>query len=111
MGQPGFLWFFGVGTVPRGTGRLTVHNTSCAAKRQRVYRARKRAGARFMRSDLSGEVVDALIAEGWVGPHEVGDPVRLGKAMADLIDCWARGTLKMRLSPARYDITPAAFDR
>ena len=90
---------------------MTAHDTGGGAKRQRVYRARKRTGARFMHGDLSGEVVDALIAEGWVGPREVGDPVRLGKAVADLIDCWARGTLKMRLSPARYDITPAAFDR
>lgn len=82
-----------------------------AAERQRVYRARKRAGAKLMRSDLPGEVVEALIAEGWVGSDEVSDPVRLGKAVADLIDCWARGTLKMRLSPDCHAVTPTAFDR
>ena len=90
---------------------MTAHNTGRAAERQRVYRARKRAGARLMRGDLSGEVVNVLIAQGWVGPNEVGDPVRLGKAVADLIDCWARGTLKMRFSSERYGVTPAAFDR
>ena len=67
-----------------------------AAERQRVHRARKRAGARLMRGDLPGEVVDALVEGGWVGPDEIGDPGKLGKAVADLTDCWARGTLKMR---------------
>jgi len=81
-----------------------------AAERQRVCRARKRAGARFMRGDLSGEVVDALITEGWVGPHEAGDPVKLGKVVADMIDCWARGTLKMRVAPACHSVTSTALD-
>ena len=88
-----------------------AYDAGRAAERQRVYRARTRAGARFMRGDLPGEVVDALIAEGWVGPHEVGDPVRLGKAVADLIDCWARGTLKMRLSPDCHAVTTTVLDR
>ena len=75
---------------------MMAPNTGCAAERQRVYRARKRAGARFMRGDLSGEGVDALIAEGWIGPDEANDPVKLANAAADLIDCWARGTLGAR---------------
>ena len=82
-----------------------------AAERQRVHRARKRAGTRLMRSDLPGEVVEVLIAEGWVGPDEVGDPVKLGKAAADLIDCWARGTLKTRLPAECHIVTPAVLDR
>ncbi len=65
-----------------------------AAERQRVYRARKRNGARFIRGDLSSEAVDALIAGGWVGASEAGDPTKLAEAVADLIDCWARGTLR-----------------
>ena len=88
-----------------------MDSLSPAAERQRDCRARKRAGAKLMRGDLSGEVVNALIAQGWVGPGEVGDPVKLGKAVADLIDCWARGTLKMRLSPDCHAVTPTAFDR
>ena len=90
---------------------MTVHDTGRAAERQRHCRARKRAGSKLMRGDLSGDVVDALIAQGWVGPHEVGDPVRLGKAVADLIDCWARGTLRMRLSPDCHAVTTTVLDR
>ena len=73
-----------------------------AAERQRVYRARKRNGARFMRGDLSSEAVDALIAGGWIGVGEVGDPAKLAEAVADLIDCWARGTLR---PPRRPGVT------
>ena len=72
------------------------------AERQRVYRARKRNGARFMRGDLSSEAVDALIAGGWIGAGEAGDPAKLAEAVADLIDCWARGTLR---SPRRPSVT------
>ena len=73
-----------------------------AAERQRVYRARKRNGARFMRGDLSSEAVDALIAGGWIGAGEAGDPAKLAEAVADLIDCWARGTLR---PPRRPSVT------
>ncbi len=75
---------------------MTSQTPSPGAERQRAYRARKRDGARIMRGDLSSEAVDVLIAEGWVGHDEADDPVTLAKAVADLIDCWARRTLKPR---------------
>ncbi len=66
--------------IPRNTGR--------AAERQRVYRARKRAGAKLMRGDLSGEAVSALIEAGWIGPDEANDPAKLANAAA-LVAWWA----------------------
>ena len=61
---------------PTDRGGAVTGSRAPAAVRQRVYRARKRAGARFMRGDLSGEVIDALIAEGWLGRADPASYVR-----------------------------------
>ncbi len=47
-----------------------------------------------MGGDVPADVVCALVKNGWLGPDEVDDPLKLGAALADLADCWARGTLE-----------------
>ncbi len=64
-----------------------------AAERQREYRRRRREGARIAHTDVSADVVDGLIARGLVSKAEAADPRRLGDALADLADCFVRGTL------------------
>ncbi len=64
-----------------------------AAERMRRYRARRRSRIRCFRGDVSCEVVDALVRNGWLKDNEAADPNRLGKVMADVADCWVRGTL------------------
>ncbi len=74
---------------------------SPAAERQRVYRARKRDGARIMRGDLSSEAVDVLIAEGWVGRDDSRDPVKLANAeIKPAVNAWIAGkTPVIQVSP------------
>ncbi len=64
-----------------------------AAERQREYRRRRREGDRIAHTDVPADVVDGLIARGLVSEAEAADPRRLGDALADLADCFVRGTL------------------
>ena len=63
------------------------------AERQARYRARKRHGVRLAQTDLDPEIVAGLVERGLISPEEATDPRRLGDALADLADCWLRGTL------------------
>ena len=64
-----------------------------AAIRQREYRRRRREGARIAHTDVPADVVKALVARGFISLEEAADPRRLGDALADLADCFVRGTL------------------
>ena len=75
-----------------------------AAARMRRSRARRKAGDRWVPGfDVRGEVLERLVDEGWTTEEEASDPQRLSDAVADLLDCWARGTLP---DGAKYDVTP-----
>ena len=63
------------------------------SERQRRYRTRLRTSACCFRGDVPREVVLALIRTGWLTPGDERNPGRLGEVIADLADCWARGTL------------------
>ena len=47
-----------------------------------------------MRGDVPADVLRALVNNDWLGPDETKDPEKLGAVLADLADCWMRGTLK-----------------
>ncbi len=64
-----------------------------AAERQREYRRRRREGAKVAHTDVPADVVAGLIKRGLVSEAEAADPRRLGDALADLVDCFVRGTL------------------
>ncbi len=64
-----------------------------AARRMRRLRARRRIGSRCFRGNVPREVIDALVRKGWLKANEAADPNRLGEVMADVADCWVRGTL------------------
>ncbi len=74
------------------------------ARRMRRFRQRKREGAKAVRTDLRPESIAAMVEDGWVGAHELEDPEALGAAVADIIDCWCRGTLQPRRPPE--SVTP-----
>ena len=65
-----------------------------AARRQRRHRERKRRGVCCIGGHVPANVVHMLVKNGWLGLDEVDDPLKLGAALADLADCWARGTLE-----------------
>ncbi len=66
------------------------------AARQCRYRARKREGSKFMRSDLSPETVEWMKAEGFTDETDSNDQDKLGEAVSDILDCLARGNLHPR---------------
>ena len=70
-----------------------------AAIRMRRYRARRRGGVQIANVEVRSEVFWALAASGWATSADAGDPVALGKAVADLLDTWMRGALQ---TPERY---------
>ncbi len=74
-----------------------------AAERQKRCRKRKQAGLRRARVYLLPDVVTALVENGWIGAHEIDDQDRLGDAVEDLSDCWARDILR---PPKRRVVTP-----
>ena len=49
---------------------------------------------RLVRHKLRPYVIDALIKGGWLSKTEARDGEALEAAVSDLIDCWARRTLK-----------------
>ena len=62
-----------------------------AAERTRRYRARRKAGDRWVPGfDVSREVLARLIEEGWTSAEEASDPQKLADVIADFLDCWAR---------------------
>ena len=73
-----------------------------AASRMRRHRARRRGGVQIANVEVRSEVLWALVASGWATHTEAGGPVALGKAVADLLDTWARGKLP---NPKRYGVT------
>ena len=42
------------------------------------------------RPDEAREVLDRLVAEGWMSEAEARDPERLSDVVSDLVDCWGR---------------------
>ena len=66
-------------------------------ERQRRCRKRRGLEERYMRGDVPADTVRALVKNGWLDLDEAKDREKLGAALADLADCWMRGTL----TPAR----------
>lgn len=74
-----------------------------AAGRMRRYRARRRGGARIASAvELTSDVLYAMAIAGWADKVRTRDPVALGKAVADVLNTWARGKLP---NPKRYGVT------
>ena len=81
--------------------RQAEEQTSAAARMRRT-RARRKAGDRWIPGfDVRGEVLERLVDEGWTTEAEASNPQRLSDAVADLLDCWARGTLPDCVTPQR----------
>ena len=66
------------------------------AERQCRFRARKRERSKFMRSDLSPEVVTWMKDNGWIDEAAANDPDKLGDAASDVLDCVMRGNFHPR---------------
>ena len=64
------------------------------AERQRRCRKRKGLEERYMHGDVPADTLRALVKNGWLDLDETKDPEKLGAALADLADCWVRGTLE-----------------
>ncbi len=75
---------------------MAAHAPSSAAERQCRYRARKREGSKFMRSDLSPETVEWMKENGWIDEAGADNPNELGEAASDVLDCVTRGNLHPR---------------
>ncbi len=73
---------------------MTSRVPTPAAVRQRRYRARRRDGVRMLTVDLLPECLVRLVAEGWLNADEVLDAAKIGDAVADLLDCYGRRTLR-----------------
>ncbi len=63
------------------------------AKRQRLLRARRRAGLRMVQVEVNQEAIARLIALGWLSEVEAQDREIVTAALEDLIDCYGRGML------------------
>ena len=59
------------------------------AERMRRYRRRRRQGLLVMKAEVGPDVVDTLVADGWLPADEARDPKAVGAALV----AWARGTL------------------
>ncbi len=74
-----------------------------AAARMRRYRARRREDARIASAvEVTSDVLYALAIAGWADKVRTKDPIALGKAVADVLNTWARGKLP---NPKRYVVT------
>ncbi len=65
------------------------------AERQRRYRARRRRRVRMLTVELRPECLERLVAEGWLNTGEIQDAAKIGDAVADLLDCYGRRTLRL----------------
>ena len=74
----------------RQPGKKTGNASTVRARR---CRARRKAGARWVRFDVTREALERLVAEGWTSEAEARNPERLSDAVSDLIDCWGREML------------------
>ena len=62
-----------------------------STERARRCRNRRKAGARWVPGfDVTSEVLDRLVAEGWTSEAEASDPQKLSDVVADFLDCWSR---------------------
>ncbi len=62
-----------------------------AAERTRRYRARRKAGDRWVPGfDVSREVLARLIKERWTTEAEASNPRKLSDVVADFLDSWSR---------------------
>ncbi len=60
-----------------------------SAERMRRWRRRRRQGLVAFWAEVESEVVDMLVAGGWLSADEARDPKAVGAAFV----AWARGTL------------------
>ena len=67
---------------------------SPAAERQRRYRARRQHGMRMLTVELGPEVLERLVAEGWLNAEEAQDTAKICVAVTDYFDCYGRRTLR-----------------
>ncbi len=63
------------------------------AKRQRLLRARRRAGLSMVQVEVNQEAIARLIALGWLSEAEARDREYVTTAVENLIDCYGRGIL------------------
>ena len=84
---------------------MPSHQPLTAAERQRRYRERAREQMRVMRSDVPADLTAVLVENGWISEAEADDPDTLGAVLVDLVDCWARNTLRPPQSECQ-SVTP-----
>ncbi len=82
------------GVIEMMPGRQPPSATTPAAERQRRYRARRRHGMRMLTVELGPEGLERLVAEGWLNAEEAQDAAKVNDAVADLLDCYGRRTLR-----------------
>ncbi len=64
---------------------------AASTERTRRCRLRRKTGDRWVPGfDVSREVLERLIEEGWTTEKEASDSQKLSDVVADLLDCWAR---------------------
>ena len=73
---------------------MTSHATTPAAERQRRYRERRARGMRVLAVELGPEVLERLVAEGWLNAEEAQDTAKICDAVTDYFDCYGRRTLQ-----------------
>lgn len=64
-----------------------------SAERARRFRARQQQGVSVVAVEVTQDVVAALVERGWLSEAQANDRDAVGAALADLADCWLRGTL------------------
>ncbi len=64
------------------------------AERQRRRRERRLQGVRVVSVELAPECLERLINEGWLSAREAQDTENIREAVADLLDCYGRRTLR-----------------
>ncbi len=65
-----------------------------AAERMKRYRKRLRDGLLAIRTEVSANTLDKLIATGLLPAEKIDDPRAVGAALARAVDAWARDAKK-----------------
>ena len=68
--------------------------TPSAAERQRRHRERRRAGVLVVTLELPPEIVDTLVAWGWLSADQAKNPRALAEVIEEMLDCKMRGTFR-----------------
>ncbi len=67
---------------------------AASTERARRCRLRRKAGDLWCPGfDVSREVLERLVAKGWLSEEEARNPERLSDVVCNLVDCWGREML------------------